>query len=71
MNEARIVVKVNAGNPDHHLYNNNGFWWAHYTVHRPDYTKQRVRCSLQTKCLAKARARRDLILANANEGGLR
>ncbi len=54
-----LTVRVNPENPNHHLWNNNGVWWLHYTLHRPDYTKQRVRCSLKTNDLVVARQRRD------------
>lgn len=49
-------------NPDHHIWNNNGTWWCHFTVHHPDYTKERVRVSLGTKDREEARRRRDFIL---------
>jgi hypothetical protein len=51
-----------SSNPDHHLWNNHGTWWCHFTVHRTDYTKHRVRVSLHTKDLETARHRRDLLL---------
>ncbi|HRQ88233.1 MAG TPA: hypothetical protein PLA50_05510 [Bacteroidia bacterium] len=50
------------GNPDHHLWNNRGTWWCHFTLHRPDYTAERVRVSLRTRDLAEARCRRDALL---------
>ncbi len=49
-------------NPDHNIWNNNGTWWLHATVHHPDYTKERVRVSLGTKDREEARLRRDFIL---------
>jgi hypothetical protein len=49
-------------NPDHHIWNNNGTWWCHFTVHNPDYTKERVRVSLHTKDRDEARQRRDFIM---------
>lgn len=49
-------------NPDHNLWNNNGTYWCHYTVHNDDYTKQRVRVSLGTKDVAIARALRDFLM---------
>lgn len=58
----RLSVRTDARNPDHHLWNNNGTWWCHYTVHRPDHTKQRVRRSLTTHDLREARRKRDAIL---------
>ena len=50
------------GNPDHHLWNNRGTWWCHFTLHRPDYTAERVRVSLRTRDLSEARCRRDALL---------
>ena len=55
-------MKNNRTNPDHNLWNNNGTWWCHYTVHNNDYTKERVRVSLGTKDVAIARALRDFIM---------
>lgn len=59
---ARLALRVNPLNPDHHLWNNNGTWWCHYTVHLPDYTKQRRRVSLRTADHVVARCRRDALL---------
>lgn len=50
------------GGENHHIWNNNGTWWVHYTLHLPDYTARRVRASLRTKDVAEARARRDELL---------
>jgi hypothetical protein len=49
-------------NTNHNIWNNNGTWWAHYTVHNDDYTKQRVRVSLGTDDVEIARALRDFIM---------
>jgi hypothetical protein len=62
MNSSKIVLRINAANPDHHLWNNNGTWFVHYTVHPTPFTKERIRASLRTKDLAKARLRRDQLL---------
>ena len=62
MNSPKIVLRINAANPDHHLWNNNGTWWCHYTVHPTPVTKQRIRASLGTKDLTQARLRRDQLL---------
>ena len=51
-------------NQDHHLWNNNGTYWVHYTEHRPDYTKRRVRRSLHTDNLGIARVLRDSLLSD-------
>jgi hypothetical protein len=51
-------------NPDHHLWRNGRLWWVAFTVHRPDWTAERVRRSLRTADLAEARRRRDALLAS-------
>jgi len=61
-------LRVDHANECHHLWNNNGTWWVHYTVHF-DHRKRRVRRSLGTRSLADAIARRDAILHRiASEG---
>jgi hypothetical protein len=52
-------LPANAGGPNHHLYNNNGTWFIHYTLYPDPFTKQRVRVSLKTASLDEARSRRD------------
>ena len=64
MSPAILSVRVNQENPDHHLWNNHGTWWLHYTLHLPDYTKRRIRKSLGTHDLGQARTLRDEFLAN-------
>ena len=51
--------------PFHHLWNNHGTWWCHYTEHLPDFTKRRVRRNLHTDDSHIARLLRDSILLNA------
>jgi hypothetical protein len=63
MNKAKIVVRIGS-NPNHHLWNNNGTWWLHYTEHLPDYTKRRVRFSLYTHHVRIARIMRDFLLSS-------
>jgi hypothetical protein len=55
-------VKNKNPNPDHNIWNNNGTYWCHYTVHEDGYTKKRVRVSLGTKDIAIARALRDFLI---------
>jgi len=57
--------------PNHHLWNNNGTYWCHYTVHEADYTKRRVRISLHTKDQEEARARRDALLKSVPNSSVR
>jgi hypothetical protein len=61
----RTSLRVRASNPNHHLWNNNGTWYVHYTVHPTPLTKSRIRASLETKCLEVARRRRDEVLQRA------
>lgn len=63
-------IRVLAHNPDHHLWNNHGTWWCHYTVHLPDYTKRRVRQSLGTPSVEQARKLRDRLLQAKPTGGI-
>lgn len=62
MTTATLAIRVNPQNPDHHLYNNNGTWWCHYTRCPTPFTAERVRRSLGTKSLTEARRRRDTLL---------
>jgi hypothetical protein len=52
-------------NPDHNIWNNNGTYWCHYTIHDTAKTKKRVRISLGTKSIEEARQRRDELLSSA------
>ncbi len=61
--KVRLAVRVDSSNPDHHLWNNRGTWWCHFTLHKADYTAQRVRVSLKTRDQREARLRRDELLA--------
>jgi hypothetical protein len=57
-------IRVDTGNPNHHLYRNNGGnWWIHYKEYPTPVTEQRVRRSLRTKSLTTARQRRDDLFA--------
>lgn len=61
-------IRIHTDNPDHHLWNNNGTFWCHYTVHLPDYTKQRIRHSLGTNNRRRARQLRDRLLRSLVSG---
>jgi hypothetical protein len=52
-------IRVHPDNANHHLWNNHGTWFLHYTVHPTPFTKERIRRSLGTKELKVARERRD------------
>ena len=58
------AVRINPDNANHHLWNNHGTWFLHYTVHPTPFTKERVRRSLQTRDLTTARERRDAFFAH-------
>lgn len=57
-----LAIRVDKSNPNHHLWNNNGTWWLHYTVYPTPVTSERRRKSLKTQCLEKARVKRDQAL---------
>lgn len=56
-------IRISTDNPNHHLWNNHGTWFLHYTVHPTPFTKERIRRSLGTKDLETARSRRDAFFA--------
>lgn len=57
----QLSVRIDAANPMHHLWNNNGTWWCHFTLHDDSYQKQRIRISLKTSNPTKAIRKRDLL----------
>lgn len=61
-NIGTLATRASTENPDHHLWNNRGTWWCHFTLHRDDYTAERVRASLKTRDVEEARRRRDQLL---------
>ncbi|WP_068629514.1 hypothetical protein [Cephaloticoccus primus] len=56
-------LRRSTDNPNHHLWNNHGTWFLHYTTHPTPFTKERIRRSLGTKSLETARERRDVFFA--------
>ena len=62
MTKKKIRFRGGVFNPNHHLWNNNGTWFIHYTIHPTKITKERVRRSLSTKDVVEARQRRDKLL---------
>jgi hypothetical protein len=56
----RIEVPPDA-DPDHHLWRNGRLWWIAFTAHY-GYRQERIRFSLGTPDLEKARRHRDAIL---------
>ena len=57
-----LALRIDDSNLNHHLWNNNGTWWIHYTIYPTSVTVERIRRSLKTKSLPEARSRRDEIL---------
>ncbi len=66
MSGRKLSVRSNPENANHHLYNNHGTWWCHFTLHH-DNQKERVRQSLKTRDVNEARARRDALLASYSQ----
>ena len=60
--QTKIALRINDDNPNH-----RGVWWCHVTVHKPDSTAERLRFSLKTRDIEKARARRDKIFASIQQ----
>ena len=54
-----LSIRQRGTNPNHHLWNNNGTWFVHYTLHPTPLTKKRVRQSLNTRSRDEARGLRD------------
>lgn len=61
----QLSIRVDAGNPLHHLWRNHGTWWIHYTLNSWDGRTRRVRLSLGTRDAAIAIAHRDALLARS------
>jgi hypothetical protein len=61
--EARLSIRCQPGNANHHLWDNHGTFWCHCTVHLPDFTKHRLRLSLGTAEVHHARKLRDSLFA--------
>lgn len=57
----QLSVRIDAANPMHHLWNNNGTWWCHFTLHDDSYQKQRIRISLKTSNPTEAIRKRDIL----------
>ena len=68
MPRGHLSVRVDATNRQHHLWNNNGVWWVHYTLNF-DCRTRRVRRSLKTGSLDEAIRRRDELFAELSIGG--
>ena len=62
-----IALRIDESNLNHHLWNNNGTWWIHYTIYPTSVTAERIRHSLKTRNLSEARDLRDKILKSLIE----
>jgi len=56
----------NKDNINHHIMLNRGTWWCNVTV-RTEVTSERIRFSLKTKDVDKARKRRDRVFKGIME----
>jgi hypothetical protein len=56
-----LAVRIDDTNRNHHIWNNNGTWWVHYTIYPTPVTAERRRRSLRTNDTATARVRRDAL----------
>lgn len=59
-----LRVRIQPDNENHHLWNNHGVWFLHYTIHPTPFTKERIRRSLGTRDVEVARERRDTFLTH-------
>jgi hypothetical protein len=59
MEQPTASLRINPANRNHHLWNNNGVWSIHLTLHLPGFTKLRLRRSLHTRSVAAARRLRN------------
>ncbi len=57
-----LATRRTKNNPNHHLWNNNGTWWCHFTLRSATNGSKRHRISLKTPDLESARHKRDRIL---------
>jgi len=64
----KLSVRIDAKNPNHHLWNNHGVWWIHYTIYPTPWTQKRVRRNLKTRAVEEARRLRDVVLDELSRG---
>jgi hypothetical protein len=69
-NSEELAIRVDESNLNHHLWNNNGTWWLHYTVYPTPVTSDRRRRSLKTQNIKQARLIRDKIFHALDAGKL-
>jgi len=59
-------IRIPESNPNHHLWSNHGTWWCHFTVHRADFMKQRIRRNTGTGWIDESPATVDQIGGHQN-----
>ena len=62
-NSLCLAIRSTPSNSNHHLWNNNGTWWCHFTLRDATGRTRRIRLSLKTTDMEKARRKRDQVLA--------
>jgi len=62
MAKLALAIRINPDNPTHHLFNNHGTWWCHFSVVENNLTQRRVRVNLHTDDILQAQVKRDRIL---------
>ena len=65
--DPRPVLRSDEIDPNHHLWRNGRLWWVAFTVHLPNWQKERIRTSLGTADILDARRRRDDLLSRYPE----
>lgn len=63
----KFVFLPDDENANHHLWQNRGTWWMLLTAHFIDGTKERLRFSLRTGDVKRARKIRDGIISDLRE----
>ena len=63
----QLISRERESHPNHHLTNNNGTWWCQITVHQGPFSR-RLRFSLGTGDLERARSLRDRVFDNLTGG---
>lgn len=63
-----LSIRVAGSNPLHHLWNNHGVWWIHYTILINGVRQRRMRYSLRTRDQTEAQEKRDRIFAELRAG---
>lgn len=63
-----LSIRVAGSNPLHHLWNNHGVWWIHYTILINGVRQRRMRYSLRTRDLTEAKEKRDRIFDSLGAG---